>query len=174
MQKKKIISAYSSTSPLTQRNQVTGQLSPSEEAVKVLSCWRVWKIRYNFLLCEAFLLHTAMWYPSGIWNDYTSPLVNSTPWNTSRLHSANGGPTCPCAILSSSPSSPFLPFMLHWVYYLVDWFVWVSVFKFVLVRNAPCSSISYTYMPKCGWEQLASLGYHQLEFVAMVCHFLQV
>lgn len=145
----KTISAYSSMSLLTHRNQVTGQVSPSEEAVKDLSCWRVWKIRHNFLHCGAFLLHTAIWYPSGIWNDYTSPLVNSTLWNTSRLQSANGVPKCPCPIRSSSPSSLFLPFMLHWVYYLVDWFVWVSVFKFVWVRNAPCSSVIYTYTPNC-------------------------
>lgn len=121
MQTKKTISDCSSVSPLTQRNPVFGQLSPSEEAVKVPSWQRGWEIRDNFLHWGAFLPCRTVWYPPGIWNEHSSPPANSTPWNTSEPHSTRDGSRFPCPIfLLTLCNGGFLLFVLCWVFYLMD------------------------------------------------------
>lgn len=129
-------------SPLMQRNPVFGQLSLSEEALKVPSWWRVWKIRHNFLHWGAFLLRRVTQYLSGIWNEHSLPLANSTPWNTSGSHGTTDGPKCPCPIFPLTPlNGGFLPFVLYQVCYLVGWLVWV--------RHTLFSSLIYMHTQIC-------------------------
>lgn len=78
--------------------------------------------KVQFPALRGFLPCRAVWYLSGIWNEHSLPLENSIPWNISGQHSTTDGPKCPCPIFPLTPiNRGFLPFMLHWIYYVMGW-----------------------------------------------------